>query len=121
MFVFFADSKGSTLNRGEVDRQDADNRLDALEKSLQAASHSIMASTPWQQQQQNVMKQEVRQFETRTYETKTEQRQEQRHEQRHEQQRVSREEVKGGYPRSMSPVWDNIPTEHVSIHYPVNL
>jgi predicted Holliday junction resolvase-like endonuclease len=97
-----------------MDRQDTDNRLDALEKSLQAAQHSIIQSSPWQQQQQqNVMKQEVRQFETRTYETKTEQRQEQRH----EQQRVSREEINGGYPRSMSPVWDNF--EHVSIRHPV--
>ncbi|XP_053386052.1 tensin-3-like isoform X4 [Mercenaria mercenaria] len=107
-----SDSKSSTLNRNERDRQETDNRLDALEKSLQAAQNSIMASSPWQQQQQqqqNVMKQEVRQFETRSYETKTEQRQEQRH----EQQRVSREEINGGYPRSMSPVWDNLPTEHV--------
>lgn len=82
-----SDSKNSTLNRNEMDRQDTDNRLDALEKSLQAAQHSIIQSSPWQQQQQqNVMKQEVRQFETRTYETKTEQRQEQRHEQQRVQQ-----------------------------------
>lgn len=95
-----------------MDRQETDNRLDALEKSVQAAQHSIMQSSPWQQQQQqqqNVIKQEVRQFETRTYETKTEQRQ--------EQQRVSREDINGGYPRSMSPVWDNF--EHVSIFHPI--
>jgi len=46
-----SDSKNSTLNRsGDVDRE-TDNRLDELEKSLQAASHSIMQSQPYQQQQ----------------------------------------------------------------------
>ncbi|KAL4217472.1 Tensin-3 [Mactra antiquata] len=84
------DSKNSTLSRNDREKQDTDNRLEALEKSLQAAQNSIIASTPWQQQQQqNVIKQEVRQFETRTYETKTEQRQEQRHEQQRIQQTQS--------------------------------
>lgn len=115
-----------------MDRRDTDNRLEALEKSIAAASQSVMASTPWQQQQhqqqqqqqqQMMQRQEMRQYETRSYETKSEQRQEsrqeQRHEQRYEQQSVSRTEVNGGYPRSMSPTWDNYPNEHVSSDVPL--
>lgn len=124
-WLFFPDSKNNTLNRSETEKRETENRLDALEKSLAAASQSIMASSPWQQQQQQhqqqqmmQQRQEMRQYETRSYETKTEQRQEQRQEQRHEQrfeqQSVSRQEMNGGYPRSMSPTWDNYPLEHVS-------
>ena len=116
------------MNRNDTDRRETENRLDALEKSLAAASNSIMASPPWQppqqQHQQTVQRQETRQYETRHYETKSEQRQErqeqrqerqeQRQEQRFEQQSVSRVEMNGGYPRSMSPSWDNYPNEHVS-------
>ena len=100
------------MNRNtELDKRDSDNRLEALEKSLQAASNSIMATTPWQQQQQqNVTKQETR-YETRSYETRSERREERQQ----QQQSVSRETMNGGYPRSMSPVWDNYNVEHVSI------
>ena len=95
----FTDSKNSTL-----DRRDSDKRLEALEKSLQAASASIIATQPWQQKESK--SEEIRRFETRSYETKQEQ---------FHQEAVSRQEMNGhhGYPRSMSPVWDNIPM-HVS-------
>ncbi|XP_052813468.1 tensin-1-like isoform X3 [Mya arenaria] len=87
-----ADSKNSTLNRSaELDRE-TDNRLDALEKSLQAASHSIIQNQPtWQQQQQqNVVRQETRQYETRTYETRSEQ---QRREHKTEQQTIQQNQA----------------------------
>ena len=94
-----ADSKSSTL-----DRKESDKRLEALEKSLQAASASIIATQPWQQQESKTERsEEVRRFETRSFETKQEQ---------FHQEAVSRMES-NGYPRSMSPVWDNIPM-HVS-------
>ena len=81
-----------------MDRKETDKRLEALEKSLQAASASILAT-----QQQESKSEEIRRFETRMYETKQEQ---------FHQEAVSRMET-NGYPRSMSPVWDNMPM-HVS-------
>ena len=87
-----------------LDRKETDKRLEALEKSLQAASASIIATQPWQQQE--TKKEEIRRFETRTFETKQEQ---------FHKEAVSSVDINSyhGYPRSMSPVWDNIPT-HVS-------
>lgn len=98
----------------EVDKT---RSLDELEKSLQAASNSIIATKPaWQVQQQpaNQGFQKVeqtqrvtRKYETRTFET--------------HQQQQQKESVSSGNeePRSMSPVWDNY-SPHVVIDVCIN-
>lgn len=98
---------------------DKTRSLDELEKSLQAASNSIIATKPaWQVQQQPVnqgfQKVEQTQRVTRKYETRT-------FETHQQQQQQQKESVSSGNeePRSMSPVWDNY-SPHVIIDVCIN-
>ncbi|XP_052079087.1 uncharacterized protein LOC127717479 isoform X9 [Mytilus californianus] len=104
-----------SVERTEKTEVDKTRSLDELEKSLQAASNSIIATQPtWQVQNQQQQQQQTgnqgfqkieqtqrvtRKYETRTFETHNQEKQE----------RVSNEE-----PRSMSPTWDNV-SPHVTI------
>ncbi|XP_076088670.1 tensin-3-like isoform X15 [Mytilus galloprovincialis] len=105
----------NTVERTEKTEIDKTRSLDELEKSLQAASNSIIATKPtWQVQNQQPQQQQTgnqgfqkieqtqrvtRKYETRTFETHNQQKQD----------TVSNEE-----PRSMSPSWDNV-SPHVIV------
>ncbi|XP_021356064.1 uncharacterized protein LOC110452090 isoform X5 [Mizuhopecten yessoensis] len=122
-----ADGTGTTQRSTTAEQKEKvereRNRLEELEKSLQAASNSIIATTPWQQQQQQQLQQQqqqksystterhvTRRVDTRKYET---QQQQQHHQQ---QQSVSSYDGHGEVPplsptphqRSTSPEWDNM-------------
>ncbi|VDI75712.1 tensin [Mytilus galloprovincialis] len=105
----------NTVERTEKTEIDKTRSLDELEKSLQAASNSIIATKPtWQVQNQQPQQPQTgnqgfqkieqtqrvtRKYETRTFETHNQQKQD----------TVSNEE-----PRSMSPSWDNV-SPHVIV------
>lgn len=115
--IYFAvqHHRTNTVERTEKTEIDKTRSLDELEKSLQAASNSIIATKPtWQVQNQQPQQQQTgnqgfqkieqtqrvtRKYETRTFETHNQQKQD----------TVSNEE-----PRSMSPSWDNV-SPHVII------
>ncbi|XP_021356075.1 uncharacterized protein LOC110452090 isoform X15 [Mizuhopecten yessoensis] len=94
-----ADGTGTTQRSTTAEQKEKvereRNRLEELEKSLQAASNSIIATTPWQQQQQQQLQQQqqqksystterhvTRRVDTRKYETQQQQ-------QHHQQQQSS--------------------------------
>lgn len=99
------------MERTEKTEVDKSRSLDELERSLQAASNSIIATKPsWQVQNQQQTttgnqgfqkieqtQRVTRKYETRTYET-------------HNKESVSTEEQ-----RSMSPTWDNLESHDIQI------
>lgn len=94
------------------------NRLEELEKSLQAASNSIIATSPWQQQKQQSNKSYsttehhvTRRVETRKYETQQQQQQQQLQQQSVSSYDGQLEALPLSPPpnqRSTSPEWDNM-------------
>ncbi|XP_060075755.1 uncharacterized protein LOC132555421 [Ylistrum balloti] len=114
-----ADGTGTTQRSTTAEQKEKvekeRNRLEELEKSLQAASNSIIATTPWQQQQKSYStteRQVTRRVETRKYETQNFQQQQQQQ----QTQSVSSYDGQGEVPplsppphqRSTSPEWDNM-------------
>ncbi|XP_033727865.1 LOW QUALITY PROTEIN: uncharacterized protein LOC117317245 [Pecten maximus] len=117
-----ADGTGTTQRSTTAEQKEKvekeRNRLEELEKSLQAASNSIIATTPWQQQQQQQQQKSystterhvTRRVETRKYETQQQQQFQQ------QTQSVSSFDGQGEAPplsppphqRSTSPEWDNM-------------